>query len=166
MVSGEKGASITIFDFLPHPQWEILDKYKKAVMLHLPRPGRLPDDDNIRELISAHDKYPDITIIIAHFGRSFCPSYLEEGLNKLGDFDGFYFDTAAVINPDVYDIAFNSIKSTRILYGSDLPITTWHGKRKWTNREYVNLCRKEYSWKKERETQEKESQYTLFIYEE
>ena len=37
MVSGVKGAEISIFDFLPPEQWRILDKHGKAVMLHLPR---------------------------------------------------------------------------------------------------------------------------------
>jgi hypothetical protein len=27
-------------------------------------------------------RYPDVTVIIAHFGRSFCPYYLKEGLIK------------------------------------------------------------------------------------
>ena len=50
MLSGVKGAEMSIFDFLPHEQWRLLDRYKKAVMLHLPRRGRFADDDNVREL--------------------------------------------------------------------------------------------------------------------
>jgi predicted TIM-barrel fold metal-dependent hydrolase len=165
MVSGVKGAEMSIFDFLPHEQWQILDRHKKAVMLHLPRRGRIADDDNIRELSIARDRYPDVGIILAHFGRSFCPVYLQEGLKKLGGADGYYFDTAAVINPAVYDVAFSRISPSRILYGSDMPILFWHGRREWTEREYRNLCREDFSWNRCRRPAAEEAGYTLFLYE-
>jgi predicted TIM-barrel fold metal-dependent hydrolase len=166
MVSGVKGADLGIFDFLPNEQLELLNKYKKAVMLHLPRKKRFADDENIRELLEIRQKYPDISIIVAHFGRSFCPYYLESGLRKLGDPGGFYFDTSAVINPEVYDFAFSHISPESIIYGSDMPITLWHGRREWTQREYINLCRENFSWNKERRSPEIEVEYTLFLYEE
>jgi predicted TIM-barrel fold metal-dependent hydrolase len=165
MHTGVKGADISIFDFFLHEQWALLDRHKKAVLLHLPRKNRIADDDNVRELLEARDKYPDVTIIVAHFGRAFCPIYLEEGLHKLGDVSGFYFDTAAVINPAVYDLAFSRIPIKRILYGSDMPILLWHGKREWTEREYINLCREPFSWNQKRRSREEEAQYTLFLYE-
>jgi hypothetical protein len=165
MVTGVKGADISIFQFLPYEQWEILDRHSKAIMLHLPRKGRLADDDNVRELLEARQRYPNVVIIIAHLGRSFCPYYLEEGLDKMGSLDGFYFDTAAVINPAVYDIAFKKIPLERILYGSDMPILFWHGKREWTERSYQNLCRENFSWNKNRRLPEEEAVYTMFLYE-
>jgi predicted TIM-barrel fold metal-dependent hydrolase len=166
MVSGLKGAEISIFDFFPRRQWDILERHKKAVMLHLPRKERLADEDNIRELKEARQKYPNTTIIIAHFGRSFTPYYLRSGLKRLGNPWGFYFDTTAVINPEVYDVAFGEIPAERILYGSDMPITFWHGKREWTERTYINLCRENYSWNKNRRPPEEEALYTIFLYEE
>ncbi len=166
MVSGLKGADISIFSFLPHEQWEILNRHKKAVMLHLPRKGRFSDNDNVRELLEIRQKYPDITIIIAHFGRSFCPYYLKNGLSKMKGAEGFYFDTSAVLNPEVYDIAFSEISTDRILFGSDMPIPFFHGRRTWTEKDYKNLCREKYSWNKDgHEPPEIEKKYTLFIYE-
>ena len=165
MVSGVKGADMSIFDFCPHRQWAVLERHKKAVMLHLPRKERFADEDNIRELKDARQKYPNVTIIIAHFGRSFTPYYLRLGLERLGGPTGFYFDTSAVINPDVYNVAFGEIPADRILYGSDMPITFWHGKREWTERSYVNLTRENYSWNKNRRSPEEESRYTIILYE-
>ncbi len=165
MVSGIKGAEISIFEFFPHEQWQVLNRHKKAVMLHLPRRGRLADDDNIRELLTARDRYPDVSIIIAHFGHSFCPVYLQEGLQKLGGAHGYYFDTTAVINPEVYDLAFSEIGTDRILYGSDMPILFWHGRREWTKLEYRNLCREDFLWNTGRRPAEEEAGYTLFLYE-
>jgi predicted TIM-barrel fold metal-dependent hydrolase len=165
MVSGVKGADISIFDFMPPHQWEILNRHRKAVMLHLPRKERLPADENIRELKQIRQKYPDLVIIVAHFGRSFCPFFLEEGLRKLGDADGFFFDTSAVLNPDVYDIAFTRLNPEQILFGTDMPISLFHGKREWTDRTYINLSSEDYSWNTDRRSPEEEAAYTLFIYE-
>jgi predicted TIM-barrel fold metal-dependent hydrolase len=165
MVTGVKGAETGIFEFFPYEQWEILNRHSKAVMLHLPRQERLADDDNVRELLEARQAYPDVTIIIAHFGRSFCPFYLKEGIRKLGDVDDFYFDTTAVINPVVYDVAFSRIPSERIMYGSDMPILLWHGRREWTESTYRNLCREEFSWNMDRRSSEEEASYTMFLYE-
>ena len=166
MVSGIKGAEISIFDFITREQLRILDKHKKTLLLHLPRKERLADPDNIRELLEIRQKYPDIGIIIAHLGRSFCPYHLDKGLRMMmNNVEGFYFDTSAVINTDVYKIAFEKIPLENILYGSDLPILFWHGKREYTERQYTNLCRENYSWNKHLDSPENEGKYTLFIYE-
>lgn len=134
-------------------------------MLHLPRKERLADPDNARELMEIRQKFPDISIIIAHFGRAFCPYYLKKGLELMDGAEGFYFDTTAVINPAVYRLAFEKIPVDKILYGSDMPILFWHGKRKWTEREYINLCRENFSWNKHIESPEEEEKYTFFLYE-
>jgi predicted TIM-barrel fold metal-dependent hydrolase len=167
MVSGRKGAEIGIFDFLPREQWRILDRRGRAVILHLPRAERIASPENLRELREARQSYPAVTIIVAHFGRSFCPYYLRTALDELGaDAAGFFFDTSAVINPEVYDLAFGRLSPEQVLYGSDLPILFWHGRRTWTEREYHNLCREDYSWNRHHEPPEVEAAYTLFLYEE
>ena len=165
MVSGEKGADIGIFDFMPPNQWDIINRHRKAVMLHLPRKERFSADQNVKELKEIRRNYPDLVIIIAHFGRSFCPFFLEEGLRKLGSAEGFFFDTSAVLNPKVYDIAFTRLDPEQILFGTDMPITLFHGKREWTDRTYINLSSEDFSWNTDRRSPEEEATYTLFIYE-
>ncbi len=166
MVSGVKGAELSIFDFLPRRQLEILDRRGLALLLHLPRRERIADPDNVRELREIRDRYPRVTVIVAHLGRSFCPYYLREGLRQLGrDAEGLHFDTSAVINPETYQVAFDSLPAERILFGTDIPILFWHGRRTWTEREYRNLCREPFSWNVHREPPEVEATYTLFLYE-
>jgi predicted TIM-barrel fold metal-dependent hydrolase len=166
MVSGVKGADISINDFFPTAQWRIADRHGKAVMLHLPRARRIADPDNIRELKEIRQKFPRVSVIIAHFGRSFCPYYLRTGLQLLGpDSESFFYDTTAVINPETYDLAFSSIDPAKRLFGKDMPILFWHGRRSWTEREYRNLCREEFSWNTRHEAAEVEAEYTLFLYE-
>ena len=166
LVAGEKGADISIFSFMPHWQLRILDRQKKTVVLHLPRKGRIADKDNIRELLELRQQYPDIQIVIAHLGRSFNPCYLEAALEEMKEeAGGFFWDTAAVLNPDVYKTAFEKLPEERILYGTDAPIMLWHGKRRWTYDTYINLEREPFSWNHHEEGVQKEGQYTLFIYE-
>lgn len=165
-VATTKGGENSIFEFMPHHQLEVLNRYKKSVVLHLPRKNRLADKENLKELLDMRQKYPDIQIIIAHFGRSFCPAYLSEGLDYLGrEADGFYFDTAAVINPAVYKIAFEQIQYQHILFGTDAPILYWHGKRTWTERGYQNYCRENYDWNRHLEGFVAEKKYTFILYE-
>lgn len=165
-VAAVKGGQNSIFEFMPHAQLAVLNRHGKAVVLHLPRRDRLADPDNVRELLQMRQKYPDITIIIAHLGRSFCPIYLKKGLELMGpDASGFYFDTAAVINPTVYRLAFERLDYRQILYGTDAPIMYWHGKRVWTDTGYRNLCREAYSWNRHEEGLEAERNYTFVLYE-
>jgi predicted TIM-barrel fold metal-dependent hydrolase len=166
MASGMKGADMSIFDFMPKGQWATLEKHRKAVMLHLPRKGRFADGDNIRELREIRQDYPSVTIIVAHFGRSFCPSYLREGLDKLGSAEGLYFDTSAVTNPEVYDVAFSRLDPARILFGTDMPITFFRGKQEWTERDYAIVTSDPFTWNKVRKPPEVEAKYTIYIYEE
>lgn len=166
LVSKVKGAQISIYSFMPHWQLEILNRHHKSVVIHLPRIGRIADPDNIRELLEMRQKYPDIQIVIAHFGRSFNPVYLKIALKEMGrDGDGFYYDTAAVLNPAVYELAFEKLPLKHILYGTDAPIMLWHGRRRWTERTYINLVREPYFWNRHPEGEEVEKGYTFFLYE-
>lgn len=164
MVSGKKGAEIGIFSFLPHSQLALFERLGVSVMLHLPRAGRMPDDDNIRELKEIRDRYPALKLCLAHLGRCFTPYYLEAALDKLGTYaDSFYYDTAAVSNPRVFRLALERLPLTRVLFGTDLPIFLWHGRRRWTEKGYFNLCREDFPWNTHEE-KDRETEYTFYVY--
>ncbi len=164
-VEGGSRGEVGVFEYMPRSQWELLDRRGGAVMLHIGRAERFADPRNIRDLLAARDGYPGVTIIVAHLGRSYCPYYLREGLGLMGDPSGFYFDTTAVINPEVFDIAFSEIPAERICYGTDMHVLLWHGRREWTERAYINLARENFSWNTDRRPAEEEARCTLFLYE-
>ena len=165
MAAAEKGAEVSIFDFLPHAHLAVAERHHKVVLLHLPRRGRLADKENIREIREIVQTYPSIKLVLAHFGRCFNPIYFERGLDQLGsDLPALYFDTAAVLNPQVHQMALERLSIRQILFGTDLPIMLWHGRRRWTETEYINLCREHFNWNKHLEP-EAEAGYTLFVYE-
>ena len=165
MAAAEKGAEVSIFDFLPPAHLAVAERHNKVVLLHLPRRGRLADKENIREIREIVQTYPSLKLVLAHFGRCFNPIYFERGLDQLGsDLPALYFDTAAVLNPQVHQMALERLSIRQILFGTDLPIMLWHGRRRWTETEYINLCREHFSWNKHLEP-DAEAGYTLFVYE-
>lgn len=166
LASQEKGADISIYDFMPRHQLEVLNRHRLSMMLHLPRHGRLPDPDNIRELREIRQDYPDIRIILAHFGRCFEGRTFQKAMEALGqDRGGFFFDCAAVTNFEVFVMALEQLDSSRILYGSDLPIMLWHGEQDWNEAgSAVNFTREDFSWNKSRKSPEEEAGYTFIAY--
>ena len=124
------------------------------------------EKENIREIKEIRQKYPRIKLILPHIGRSFCPSFAREGLRYLRDDPGIFFDTAAVLNPEVYKITLNEVGPKRLLYGSDLPILFLKGKREWEGDRYINYSSGNYLWNTKRKPSEEEARYTFFLYEE
>lgn len=167
LVSGEKGAEIKIPDFIPDRYMKSLDKHKRAVILHLPRAKRIADPDNIKELLELRQKFPDVKIIIAHYGRSYNIEVIKKAYAEFGsDIEGFYFDNAAVLNPAVHTFMLEHIPHDKIFFGTDMPILMWHGKREWNNGTYQNFSRETFKWNSEKTTSaEDEEKYTFLLYE-
>lgn len=165
MASAVKGAEVSIFDFMTHAQFALADRLRAPVLMHLPRTGRLPAPENVGEIRTILERYPNVKLVIAHFGRCFNVEYFETALEALGpDIHRVWFDTAAVLNPAVYKLAFDSLDYRRILFGTDFPILLWHGMREWKDGTYHNLCRENFSWNKHLYPAD-EPNYTFFVYE-
>lgn len=167
LVSGEKGAEIRIPDFLPDAFMQSLDRHGRAVTIHLPRAGRIASPDNIRELLELRQKFPNVRIIIAHYGRSYNTEVIEAAWREMGsDMKGFWFDCAAVVNPAMHRFMLEHLPQDRIFYGSDMPLLLWHGKRTWENGTYHNHVREAFPWSaKLSDTEEEKEGYTFFLYE-
>lgn len=167
LVSGEKGADIRIPDFLPDAFMRSLDRHGRAVTIHLPRAGRIASPDNIRELLELRQKFPSVRIIIAHYGRSYNTEVIEKAWREMGnDMKGFWFDCAAVVNPQMHRYMLEHLPQDRIFYGSDMPLLLWHGKRTWERGTYHNHVREAFPWSaNSTDTPEEKERYTFFLYE-
>jgi predicted TIM-barrel fold metal-dependent hydrolase len=165
-VSTHKGSEVSIFDFLPRSVLALAERLEKSIVLHLPRAGRFADENNIRELREIIAEFPRLKLVIAHLGRCFNPCYFQKAAEALGDdIHRFWFDTAAVMNPEVLTLAMKTLHKDRILFGLDLPIPLWHGSRRWTEKTYHNVCRENLAWNQHTEGAEAEEGYTFFVYE-
>ena len=154
-----------IFDFLPHHALEVLDERRAWLTLHVPKADRLPHPRNIAQIQEIRRRYPNIILVIAHFGRCYTEPHAREGLPPLADDPGLYFDNSAVYNPAVHRLALELIGPDRILYGTDNPVFYMRGRRQWKGRQYINRTNGDFFFNAEREAPEIEATYTLYIYE-
>ncbi len=154
-----------IFDFLPHRALEVLNHHHAWVTLHVPKAERLPHPDNLRAIREIRRRYPDISLVIAHFGRCYTEPHARDGLPPLADDPGIFFDNSAVLNPAVHRLAFELLGPSRILYGTDNPVFYMRGRRQWKGRIYINRTSYPFYFNKEREAPEIEARYTLYMYE-
>jgi predicted TIM-barrel fold metal-dependent hydrolase len=129
---------LEIYDYLPREHLELADERGWLVILHIPRPGRLADPTNIRQLLELDEEYGGARIVVAHVGRSYCAKFAD-GLDALGYTENLRFDISANTNQMVFERLIDVIGPDRILYGSDLPITAMHARRVCEGDNYVNI---------------------------
>lgn len=163
---------IRIFDFLPHHQLKVLNKYGWIVMLHIPRDGRLRDPVNLHQMLEIEDEYPNVKLIIAHVGRAYCNEDIGNAFDVLSNTKNMLFDFSANTNQYVFEQLIRAVGPKRILFGSDMPILRMRTRRICENGNYINLVPKGLygdvsndSHLREVEGQEA-SNITFFMYEE
>lgn len=135
------GNEIRIFDFAPHHQLEVLNERGLALMLHIPRPGRLKDPVNVEQMMEIDRRYPGIKLIIAHVGRAYAMEDLGGALDILKD-SHMMFDFSANTNRRVFEEVLRKIGACRLLFGSDLPVTRMRMKRVTENGLYINVVKR------------------------
>jgi predicted TIM-barrel fold metal-dependent hydrolase len=130
---------ITIYDFLPRHQLEVLDHHGWIVLLHIPRSARLRDPVNLSQILEIERTYPNIKLIIAHAGRAYCPEDVGNAFDVLAQTERMMFDFSANTNTQVFEQLIRAVGPQRILFGSDLPITRMRMRRICEKGTYVNL---------------------------
>ena len=161
----DKHLEASIFDFLPHRQLELLDRRGAWVTLHVPRAGRLGHPDNVAEIRRIRREYPNVVLVIAHMGRCYTLPHAEEAFPLLAGDDGLYFDSSAVLNPEVLRLAIRTFGPRRILFGTDNPILYIRGRQQWQGAKYVYHTNYPFYFNRDREPPEVEARYTLAVYE-
>lgn len=132
-------AQIEIFDFLTPDQLEVADRHGWVVMLHIPRPGRLGDPVNLRQLELIDREYPNAKVIVTHIGRAYAIEDVGDGMEVLGRTTNLLFDITANTNADVMHMLLDTVDSSRVMFGSDLPIFGLRGHRVVENGHYINI---------------------------
>ena len=130
---------IQIYDFLPKRQLAALDRLGGIVMLHLPRPGRLRDPLNLRQVLEIEERYANLKVILAHVGRAYCPEDVGNAWDVLSATRRTCFDISANTNSDVFRQLLDAVGPQRVLFGSDLPITRMRMRRICEQGNYVNI---------------------------
>jgi sugar (pentulose or hexulose) kinase/predicted TIM-barrel fold metal-dependent hydrolase len=143
-VEGKPADEVTLGDMLTEAQMAYADARGLAVMLHIPRPGRLADPVNQRDMVAFCRRYPRARIIFAHIGRAYYLSGVQGGLDGIAACPNAYIDTAMVNHEGVLEYAFRHFPRERILFGTDAPIACLRGKSVEINNQYAYLMGEEY----------------------
>ena len=160
---------IRIFDFLPREHLKIADELQKAVMLHIPRPGRLKDPVNTAQLMEIDACYPNAKIIIAHIGRAYTEEDIGAAFEILRGSKNLLFDFSANTSDKAMIECIKAVGTKRVMFGSDMPITKMRMYRISENGLYKNVVPRglygDVSGDKNMKESD-ETDITFFIYEE
>jgi hypothetical protein len=163
--SRDKHLEADIFDFLPPHQLDVLDRLGAWVTLHVPKAGRLGHPNNVAQIRELRRRWPNVILVLAHLGRCYTPPTADEAFPLLADDPGVYFDTSAVMHPEVLARALKHFGPERMLFGTDEPILYMRGRQRWEGRQYVNHTSYPFHFNTRRESPEIEAGYTLYLYE-
>ncbi len=145
-LTGKRSAEVTLRDMVPDAARRVVEDRGLLVMLHLPRPGRIADPDNIREVVELCEECPNGRIVLAHIGRSFGPWFIEQAIGTLRSLPNLTYDIAAVDDADAMEVVLKEVGPERLLFGSDLPYTLDRGKHLCVNRQCLFLTREKRPW--------------------
>ena len=129
---------IRIYDFLPHAQLALADKYGWVVQLHIARPKRLADPLNYVQLLEIEQKYPNLQLLVAHLGRAYADEDLGDALEYLKHTEKTVWDFTANTNQYVMEQVLRYFGPKRLIYGSDFPIFRMKSRRVIENGFYIN----------------------------
>lgn len=143
-VEGKPKPEITIQDMLPEPQMRAADELGLAITLHIPRPERLADPVNQKQMVEICRRYPRARLIFAHIGRAYYLSNVIGFLDGIAACPNAYVDTAMVNHEGVLEYTFRNFPLDRILFGSDAPVAWLRGKSVEINNQYAYLMGEDY----------------------
>jgi uncharacterized protein len=164
-VTGKPVAEVTVNDMLPAAQMEVADELGLAIMLHIPRPGRLADPLNQTQMVELCQRYPNARIIFAHIGRAYFLSNVVGFLDGITACPNAYIDTAMINHEGVLEYAFRNFPRDRILFGADSPFALIRGKSVEINNQYAYLVGEDYALGTGIYDAENAVSFTTFFYE-
>jgi len=163
-VRDKPAAEVTLEDMVTPAMREAADRARMIVTTHIPRPGRLADPVNIRGLRRLCKDAPNAKIVLAHFGRSYFPEALGDGLS-LYDLPNLYPELSMVQDWEVVELVLGRFDRKRILFGLDLPVAQEKGKLIGINGQRHFFTKRPHKWSAHVDPDGYEVRCTLFAYE-
>ena len=139
VMSGKPLADIEVNDMISQEQLEMADHYGWAITFHIPRKLRLADELNMSQMEAIVKRYPNIKFLFAHLGRAYFLNCIKNRIERFADYGNCYFDTAMVNNDRVLEYAFRHFPLSRLVFGTDAPISMLLGKSIEINDQYLYL---------------------------
>ena len=117
-----------IEEFLPDWAWEIADKNRLVIMLHMVKPRAIADTLNQQYIREHCLRYPNANLILAHCARSFNSGHILEGLDSLRGLENIFFDNSAICEPQPVEEILKIFGPSRLLFGTDFPVSMLRGR--------------------------------------
>lgn len=118
----------SIEEYLPEAAWEVANKRKMGITLHMVKNEALSDEDNLKYIKSMAQKYPDAVLVLAHAARSFAAWTAIETVSEVSHLDNVWFDFSAVCEPSAMFQIMKKAGVERCMWGSDYPVCCPKGK--------------------------------------
>lgn len=115
-------------EFLPPWAWELAHTYRLVIMMHLVRAKALSDQLNQSYIQSNCRRYPNAKLILAHAARGFNANHTINAISNLRGLENVWFDSSAVCEPSALEAIIENFGTTRLLYGSDFPVSELRGR--------------------------------------
>ena len=151
-------------EMLPDWAMEIAHELRLIVMLHIPRPKRLEDPLNRRQIRALCARWPGAKILLAHIGRAYYLRGIRGFLDDLRTFPNLFFDLAMVQHWEVMAYLFREVPIEKVVFGTDIPIALAQGKAVEINHQYTYVTPRPWALALHDETGK--LQFTSFLNEE
>ena len=73
-------------------------------------------------------RFPNARLVLAHAARGFNSRHTVEAIQTLRTIDNVWFDTSAVCEPSAMEAILETFGVTRLMYGSDFPVSEQRGR--------------------------------------
>lgn len=115
-------------DYLPEGHVRVAHEEGLCIVLHIVRSRALADPSNQRWIRRYCEQFPHMNLILAHAGRGFNPYHTMEGIRALRDLPNVWCDASAVTEVGALEAIIRTLGHSRLLYGSDFPISHLRGR--------------------------------------
>lgn len=115
-------------EFLPEWAWEIAHQRGLWITMHMVLAKALSDPRNLAYIQDRCRTYPGANLVLAHAARGFNASHTADAIDGLRGIDNVYFDTSAICEPTAFESIIRATGTTRLMYGSDFPVSEARGK--------------------------------------
>ena len=115
-------------EFLPEWAWELADKHGLWITMHMVLPKALSEPLNSSYIREYCLRYPNANLVLAHAARGFNATHTADAIDCLRGIDNVFFDTSAICEPTAFEAIIRATGTTRLMYGSDFPISDIRGR--------------------------------------
>ena len=115
-------------EFLPEWAWELANTHGLWITMHMVRSEALSDPLNAGYIRQHCLQYPNANLVLAHAARGFNGLHTADSIDELRGLDNVFFDTSAICEPTAFEAIIRATGTTRLMYGSDFPVSDIRGK--------------------------------------